>query len=390
MPQSLQIQAVEKFSCLGADCEDTCCIGWGMQVTQQTVDRYALDASELLDAIDPVDGGYIMKRDPATDYCVKFDKGWCGIHRDYGAEFLGDACHFFPRITRALGEQVFVTATLSCPEIARLTLYGDEPFSTGQHEEIRVPYSLTQYLPSVLSEADALALHQSFIAQAANPAFSTELNLMRCISVAQSMQTQPVEQWPGASGFYFRMAESRIPVAEAVPEDLFNLVLALHGLMVASHADRRARLLQIRNDIADVLGIVFGDKTGQVATAPDAYVQALRMQHYWKAHAQEAMQPVLTRYLQAQLSAALFPFAGLGASLYERMVIIGVRFAMVKLALMAHAMQTQAVPDPANVVRIVQTLSRFLDHLADPSFSLSIYRETGWLRESRLRALLVE
>ena len=390
MPHSLQIQAVEKFRCLGADCEDTCCVGWGMQVTQQTVDQYAAQAPQLLDAVVEVEGGYIMKRDPATDYCVKFDKGWCGIHRDYGAEFLGDACHFFPRVTRGVGEQVLVTATLSCPEIARLMLYGDTPFAFGAHEEIRVPYSLTQYLPAGLSEGEALALHQRFIEEAANPAFTAEVNLMRCVSVAQSMQTQAVEQWAGAHDFYFRMAQSRIPVAEAVPEDLFNLVLAFHGLMVASHVDTRPRLLAIRNGIAMILGMTFGTETGQVTTAPDAYVQALRMQHYWKVNAQAAMQPVLARYLQAQLSSASFPFAGLGAKLYERMVIIGVRFALVKLALMAHTMQTQAVPDAADVVRIIQTLSRFLDHIADPSFSLSIFRETGWIREPRLRALLVE
>jgi lysine-N-methylase len=361
-----------------------------MQVTQQTVDRYARDAPELLDSVDSLDGGYIMKRDPATDYCVKFDKGWCGIQRDYGSEFLGDACHFFPRITRALGEKVFVAATLSCPEIARLMLYGDTPFVPGPHEEIRAPYSLTQYLPAGISAEDALALHQLFITEAANPAFTAEINLMRCISATQSMQTQAVEQWPGAAAFYFRMAESRIPAADAVPEDLFNLVLTLHGLMTASHADTRPRLLQIRNEMAEILGMTFGEETGQVTTAPDAYVQVLRMQHYWKANVHTAMQPVLTRYLQAQLSAALFPFAGLGASLYERIVIIGVRFAMVKLALMAHAMQVQAVPDAANTVRMIQTLSRFLDHLADPSFSLSIYQETGWMREPRLRALLAE
>jgi hypothetical protein len=44
--------------------------------------------------------------------------------------------------------------------------------------------------------------------------------------------------------------------------------------------------------------------------------------------------------------------------------------------------------DDAQVVRIVQSLSRVLDHLADPELSLKIYEEPGWLREPRLRALM--
>jgi len=40
------------------------------------------------------------------------------------------------------------------------------------------------------------------------------------------------------------------------------------------------------------------------------------------------------------------------------------------------------------VVRIIQSLSRLLDHLGDPAFSLKIYAETGWIKEARMRGLL--
>jgi hypothetical protein len=88
------------------------------------------------------------------------------------------------------------------------------------------------------------------------------------------------------------------------------------------------------------------------------------------------------------MSIALFPFAGLGTTLEERTTIIGVRFAIVKLALMAEAKTCGGVPDEAAVIRIVQSLSRFLDHLADPTLSLQIFHEAGWVRAARLKALL--
>jgi len=41
---------------------------------------------------------------------------------------LGDACHFFPRATRSIGERTIMSASMSCPEIARLmTLLSNTP-----------------------------------------------------------------------------------------------------------------------------------------------------------------------------------------------------------------------------------------------------------------------
>lgn len=99
-------------------------------------------------------------------------------------------------------------------------------------------------------------------------------------------------------------------------------------------------------------------------------------------------QPILRRYLQMQLSLALFPFSGLGHTINERITIIGVRLATIKLALMcACGIHGPELPQDV-VVRVVQSLSRFVDHLGDPAFSSQIYAETGWNRESRMRGLL--
>jgi hypothetical protein len=37
---------------------------------------------------------------------------------------------------------------------------------------------------------------------------------------------------------------------------------------------------------------------------------------------------------------------------------------------------------------VIQSLARFLDHLADPTFSLMAYEEAGWHKEGRLRGLI--
>ncbi len=67
---------------------------------------------------------------------------------------------------------------------------------------------------------------------------------------------------------------------------------------------------------------------------------------------------------------------------------MGVRFAVVSLALMSACAVQGGVLEENDQVRIVQSLARVLDHLADPALSLQIYEEPGWLREGRLRALM--
>jgi lysine-N-methylase len=386
MPSFTQTNAVARFTCLGDACEDTCCKGWGMQLTRETIDKYKAEAPELLEAVVSGEAEFVMKRDPETDFCVKFDQGWCAIHRDYGSDFLGDACHFFPRITRAIGETVLTTAALSCPESARLMLMEEGAFTLAPRAELRVPFSLKQYLAD-MGEEEALALHELFVTEAGNPEFSAEENVMRVSAVVQALALQPVPQWPQAAVFYFKMAAGRLPVAEAEATDPFNLTHALAGLVAASKNPNRPRLRQTIDGMTEMLGISFTD--GGIALTPDAAQKFLLLRHHWKTVAGQ-MQPILRRYLQAQMSIAFFPFAGLGLTLADRMTVIGVRFATLKLALMAEAKKEGGLPAENTVIRVAQSLSRFLDHLADPTLSLQIYHEAGWVREPRLRALLME
>jgi hypothetical protein len=122
------------------------------------------------------------------------------------------------------------------------------------------------------------------------------------------------------------------------------------------------------------------------------HLQDDSLQHYQQANAQwqeahQRLQPLFKRWLQTQLSAALFPFAGFGEKLCDKIVFIAVRFATVKLGLMAHQQAEGELADE-DIIRITQSLARFLDHLGDPTLSLQIYHETGWTKAPRLRGML--
>ncbi len=353
-----------------------------MQLTAENVEHIKRNAPALLDDIVTGEAEFVMKRDPVTDACMKLQAGLCSIQRDYGPEMLGDACHFFPRITRALGETVFTTATLSCPEIARLMLTTAEAFAISDRHEIRTPYQLKNYLPAELTADEALAIHQIFLEMAQDEQYSAEQHFMRISTVAQALDMQPMKQWKGAASFYATIADSRVPAAEFHAGDPFNTLHALYGLMQASKAVG-APLAMLAEQMASMLGVQFDDAKQKIQLSDDAAARAIKFLKHSRAQA-KTLQPILRRYVQAQISGTLFPFAGLGNAISERVAIIGVRLATVKLALAT----LSATPTDDEVVRIVQTVSRFMDHLASPDLMLEMYRETGWLREPRLRALL--
>ncbi len=358
-----------------------------MQLTQETVDIYKERAPELLDAVTSGEAEHIMKRDSETDYCVKFDAGWCGIHKAYGTEFLGDACHFFPRSTRALGEQPIMTASLSCPEVARLALLADGGFDWQEEPPQRLPFSLKDYCPEGLEPEKAMQVHQACL-QAVDDAPTAERALARLRSAAASMEMVGVDSWAMAAPFYLSHADGRLPVAEGELADAFNLLHALSGLVAASAKTNRPRLEQTLAEMEAALAVTLHRDTVQMETS-NASAQAWQgMEIRWVKEWSMLYQPLLKRWLQAQLAVALFPFGGFGQSLSERMTIIGVRFATLKLALMSGCQQHGGVLSEDEVIRVVQSLARFMDHLADPALSMQIYTETGWTRESRLRALV--
>lgn len=359
-----------------------------MQLTRETMVLYEEKAPELLEAVTSGEAEFIMKRDPATDYCVKFENGWCGVHATYGDAFLGDACHFFPRVTRQLGERRVMTASMACPEITRLVLLADAPAQHGEHTIERLPHSLKDYLPASMDAQQAWAAHEVCLGAVRQEGWSAERAVLVLNSVARSLDMMPQEQWAMALPFYLKMADGSLPAAEANPSDPFNILNALQGLVGAAGLSARPRLMETIQEMERVLDVTLDWETLGIALNERSGMQYLRARSFWKQSCEAHYAPLLKRWLEAQLSLALFPFSGFGQTLAERVTIIGVRMATVKLALMAGCFARQAVMDEAETVRAMQSIARFMDHLADATLSLKIYSETGWVREARMRALL--
>ena len=381
-----QYEFLKYFTCLGKDCADTCCYGWGMQVDSKQQALYKEKAPELLDAIDTKE--LMMKRDPDTDYCVKFSGGLCGIQNKYGTDFLGDACHFYPRATRRISDEMIMTAALSCPEIARLSLLTDIPFELEDATLDRELNTVINIVPADMTAEQTKRVMMQFQQLAADPNLSAEQVMVRLLTVARSLGNIDRASWADATDYLIPGAEGRMAASDPNIADPYCLLYALALLVVSASKVKRPRLDQTIATMEKAIDCTILWETREITVGEEGYGHYLAQKKRWSLQAEEALAPLLRRWVQAQLAISAFPFGGFAVNLWERMIVFSVRFATVKLALMCHVKEDGTPPDEETIIRVIQSLSRFLDHLSDAELSLLIYKDRGWTSEGRLRALI--
>ena len=121
------------FSCLGGECEDTCCRNWEIKLDRQhfhllknvmSKDIHENNIFEqyihLNESSITSDHDYAFIRMGGNGYCAMLDnKGLCSIHAKHGVNVLGDVCTMFPRVISRCGDTVELSGALSCPEVVR-------------------------------------------------------------------------------------------------------------------------------------------------------------------------------------------------------------------------------------------------------------------------------
>ncbi|MFM9890498.1 MAG: hypothetical protein ACKVOE_07675 [Rickettsiales bacterium] len=372
-------QYVAQFACLQADCPDTCCQGWAMPSDAHQRAMYAQKAPQLLASLD--EEGNFKQQSPGG-FCVEFKGGICGIHATQGAEMLGDSCHFYPRVMRRLGEQVRVAAQLSCPETLRLLLTLEQPFALATTPMERLPLRLRDATPETLNGEQAAEIVDFFIGAAGDATSDLPTTLRRLVAYAQF--APPLNHWQD-----WLALDTLLPPPRAQPTNPHMLLYALCLQIATAPRIARPRLDAVVASMEAALGCRMDWQSRVIDSAPDAAARYETLRAQWHAHAEPVLTPVLRRWLQAQLALAAFPFGGAFAGdRAEAMRLLAVRFATVRLALMcafAPAMETPQLP---REIDVMQSLARFIDHVADAELVRLIYRDAGWSDLAGLSGLL--
>ncbi len=143
------------FSCIGSECEDTCCRGWTVVLDKKTYKKYKNNEHTKLKGL--LVNSIVRNRKSITDHyygAIKLDEQGncpmldenilCKIHAEAGEDYLSNTCYFYPKNIKKINNVLEMSASVSCPVITRLVLLSPEPMGFVEIEEqIKRPYVLT-------------------------------------------------------------------------------------------------------------------------------------------------------------------------------------------------------------------------------------------------------
>lgn len=135
---------MKDFSCLGSTCEDTCCSGWKIDIDKKTFEFYQSNPEAELTMApfirrtekskDPEKYGEIILDERMSCPALNEDK-LCSIHKSMGEQYLSNLCMTYPRTTSIINGNYELSATVACPEVARLALLNPQGMSFTDLEE---------------------------------------------------------------------------------------------------------------------------------------------------------------------------------------------------------------------------------------------------------------
>ncbi|WP_238915725.1 flagellin lysine-N-methylase [Clostridium sp. YIM B02555] len=155
---------IDKFQCIGGKCEDSCCIGWDIDIDKETFKKYHKVTDEAMKKMfqknvhnnqyctnKDLDYGRIKlgktKRCPFLD-----DENYCLIQGKFGEDYLSSVCTQFPRVLNKIDDHYEISLDAACPEAARIILGSKEKIEFKESEKSLGKYIMSGILDTRSSE----------------------------------------------------------------------------------------------------------------------------------------------------------------------------------------------------------------------------------------------
>lgn len=127
------------FECIGGACEDSCCIGWDIDIDKITYRQYFrtkdmqmkkefikhVYRNEGCDS-EEVDYGRVQIKE--SKWCPFLNENkLCRIYSTLGEDYLSNVCYSYPRVYNILNNVYELSLYMSCPEAVRKMMTDDKP-----------------------------------------------------------------------------------------------------------------------------------------------------------------------------------------------------------------------------------------------------------------------
>ncbi len=372
---------MREFSCIGSNCEDTCCVGWQVTIDHKTYKKYnKVREPELKPLLDkyikrnrsnPSEHTYakIVLHSDMSCPMLNEDK-LCSIQVKIGEEFLSDVCSTYPRVTNVVNGMMEKSATLSCPEIARLALLNPEGIEFYETEEpIHTRNIISRRLDTNHKGSAEKAEHYFWelrvftIQVIQNRAYSLWERLILLGMFYQKVQeyvdTGKAMDIPRLIGTYTNLIEdgslrdslNEIPSSVAIQ---MQLVKELADVRIFQGV-KSQRYLECFSELLH--GIQY-TKEASIEEIAERY-QSAHDNHYKPFMAEHEY--VLENYLVNHVYKNLFPM-GESRQIFREYVMLIVHYAMIKLHLIGMAGFWKEQFAIEHVLKLVQSFSKTVEH----------------------------
>ncbi|MUG23697.1 lysine-N-methylase [Paenibacillus macerans] len=370
---------MEEFSCIGSSCEDTCCAGWKVTIDQATYKKYNKVRSEIKPMLDKH-----IKRNRSgrgtenyaqivlgpDKFCPFLnEQKLCGVQLKLGEEYLSNICVSYPRVSNIVNGVLEKSATMSCPEAARLALLNPDGIEFNETEEsVEVRNSINK------------RLHTATVNDGQIERYFWELRIFS-IQVLQNRNYSLAERLIFL-GMFFQKAEHYLGEnrLQEIPQLIASYTAMMDGQEIGNIltdipalAAIQMELLKNLIDQRVISGVhskryldCFGEFLHGIKYTKDDSVEEIsdRYQAAYHDYYQPFMNKheyVLENYLVNYVYINLFPLSR-DKQLFEEYIMMVIHYAMIKMHLIGMAGFHKENFSLDHVIQLIYSFSRVVEH----------------------------
>jgi len=343
---------LKEFSCIGGACEDSCCTGFSIPIEKTTYEKYKEIEEEGFK--EKIQSSVTLNTNSTSPFTYaslnakcgcpfQNENGLCSLQMSYGENMLSGACSKYPKQINAFEKQLERSATLSCPEIARLVLLKKEGLSFEQSEqEIDardvVTRNLTKDMAPMVVYFEDLRIFSLSVLQDRTMDIQTRLLILQsfCFEMKDLVIKQKEEEIPSLIEQY--LTQENTLKLEEMEINAGNIIQQIMKIREASPFNVRYEMTF--NQMIDGLTTNFNAVYGE---------EFLNNHEY-----------MLENYLVNYVFKHLFPFS-YGADVYQAFQMLSLHAALIQLHLLGVGSYLREMNE-AIAVRVIQSFTKEAEH----------------------------
>lgn len=378
----LQPQYVGKFQCIGSACEDSCCIGWRVQIDKDTYQAFRHCADEQLRLqmdkkvtrnrtnANPANYAKIVLNSDGACPFIDEEK-LCTIQRKIGEKFLSVTCTTYPRTCNTINGTAEKSLTMSCPEATRRALLNPNLMEFDELEE-DIANRHNEGVVINISDIKLAQRPQKYfwdlrifiISLLQNRTYQLWQRLivlgLFCNELTQMVSASEVHNIPKLIGTYtdrleqdvvFRSELDSIPNQLTIQMELMK-ELADERIFKGVNSQRFLDCFgEFLNGIQYTTEATKEEIGARYAEAYDTYYKPFMQEHEY----------ILENYLVNYVFKNLFPING-EKHIFDNYVLLIVHYAMIKMLLIGMAGFHKKNFGIDHVIMLIQTFAKVIEH----------------------------